>query len=160
MPRFTFIYSSPPRPPLCPDDSATCLPSPAVGGGKRCRLSTQRENSSFVRAVQARRKDPVCCLKNKIKECQCVRVALPARFPFCKRNFERSELRCWRGERNLNGPSTWGRFQFIFTNCVPNTPRLFTTIQAVHRAYQTSTVYREVQIVPSPPFFPDLCRLY
>jgi len=25
------------------------------------------------------------------------------------------------------------RFQFIFTNCIPKTPRLFTTIQAVHR---------------------------
>jgi Bardet-Biedl syndrome 5 protein len=38
------------------------------------------------------------------------------------------------------------RFQFIFTNCVPDTPRLFTTIQAVHRAYETSKLYREVRL--------------
>ena len=29
---------------------------------------------------------------------------------------------------------------------VPNTPRLFTTIQSVHRAYETSKLYREVKL--------------
>jgi len=38
------------------------------------------------------------------------------------------------------------RFQFIFTNCIPKTPRLFTTIQAVHRAYETSKLYREIRL--------------
>lgn len=36
------------------------------------------------------------------------------------------------------------RYQFIFTNCVPDTPRLFTTIQAVHRAFETSKLYRPI----------------
>eukprot|EP00760_Papus_ankaliazontas_P006168 PhM_4_TR12924/c0_g1_i1/m.63635/K16748/BBS5; Bardet-Biedl syndrome 5 protein len=38
------------------------------------------------------------------------------------------------------------RFEFIFTNCVKNSPRLFTTVQAVHRAYETSKLYRDLKL--------------
>lgn len=38
------------------------------------------------------------------------------------------------------------RFEFIFTYLVPESPRLFTTIQAVHRAYDTSKLYRELKL--------------
>jgi len=38
------------------------------------------------------------------------------------------------------------RFEFIFTNCVKNSPRLFTTVQAVHRAYDTSKLYRDLKL--------------
>ena len=43
-------------------------------------------------------------------------------------------------------PSSSKQFQFIFTNLVPDTPRLFTTVQTVHRAYETSRTYREVRL--------------
>jgi len=39
------------------------------------------------------------------------------------------------------------RFEFIFTSLVKNSPRLFTTIQAVSRAYETTRVYRDVKYV-------------
>eukprot|EP00294_Goniomonas_avonlea_P013960 CAMPEP_0114553076 /NCGR_PEP_ID=MMETSP0114-20121206/7462_1 /TAXON_ID=31324 /ORGANISM="Goniomonas sp, Strain m" /LENGTH=345 /DNA_ID=CAMNT_0001737989 /DNA_START=14 /DNA_END=1051 /DNA_ORIENTATION=+ len=38
------------------------------------------------------------------------------------------------------------RFEFIFTNLVRNSPRLFTTVQAVFRAYDTSKLYRDLKL--------------
>lgn len=38
------------------------------------------------------------------------------------------------------------RYQFIFTNLVEGSPRLFTTIQAVFKAYDTTRIYREWKI--------------
>ncbi|XP_011680639.1 Bardet-Biedl syndrome 5 protein homolog [Strongylocentrotus purpuratus] len=38
------------------------------------------------------------------------------------------------------------RFEFIFTNLVPGSPRLFTTVISVHRAYETSKLYRDVKL--------------
>ncbi|KAF4658312.1 Bardet-Biedl syndrome 5 protein [Perkinsus chesapeaki] len=38
------------------------------------------------------------------------------------------------------------RFEFIFTSLVRNSPRIFTTMQAVHRAYDTSRFYRELRL--------------
>lgn len=39
-----------------------------------------------------------------------------------------------------------GKFEFIFTSLVLNSPRLFTTIQAIMRAYETSKLYRELKL--------------
>jgi len=38
------------------------------------------------------------------------------------------------------------RFEFIFTNLVPGSPRLFTSIISVHRAYDTSKMYRDLKL--------------
>ncbi|CAN0410169.1 unnamed protein product [Ascophyllum nodosum] len=38
------------------------------------------------------------------------------------------------------------RFEFVFTSLVRNSPRLFTTVQAVLRAYETSTPYRDLKL--------------
>ncbi|XP_069791803.1 BBSome complex member BBS5 [Narcine bancroftii] len=38
------------------------------------------------------------------------------------------------------------RFEFIFTSVVPGSPRLFTTVIAVHRAYETSKIYRDLKL--------------
>ncbi len=38
------------------------------------------------------------------------------------------------------------RFEFIFTSLVKNSPRLFTTVQAVLRAYETTKLYRELKL--------------
>ncbi|KAJ8601813.1 hypothetical protein CTAYLR_007490 [Chrysophaeum taylorii] len=38
------------------------------------------------------------------------------------------------------------RFEFIFTSLVQNSPRLFTTVQAVLRAYETSKLYRDLKL--------------
>lgn len=38
------------------------------------------------------------------------------------------------------------RFEFIFTNLVPGSPRLFTSVIAVHKAYETSKLYRELKL--------------
>ncbi|XP_060033736.1 Bardet-Biedl syndrome 5 protein isoform X3 [Erinaceus europaeus] len=38
------------------------------------------------------------------------------------------------------------RFEFIFTNLVPGSPRLFTSVTAVHRAYETSKMYRDFKL--------------
>src|SRR3989338_4409922 len=38
------------------------------------------------------------------------------------------------------------RFEFIFTNLVKGSPRLFTTVQAVYRAYETSRLYRDLKL--------------
>ena len=38
------------------------------------------------------------------------------------------------------------RFEFIFTSLVRSSPRLFTTVQAVFRAYETSKLYRDLKL--------------
>jgi len=38
------------------------------------------------------------------------------------------------------------KFEFIFTNFVRDSPRLFTTIQTVFRAYDTSRMYRDLKL--------------
>lgn len=38
------------------------------------------------------------------------------------------------------------RYEFLFTSLVKNSPRLFTTVQAVLRAYQTSKLYRDLKL--------------
>ncbi|CAM9154950.1 unnamed protein product [Ectocarpus fasciculatus] len=38
------------------------------------------------------------------------------------------------------------RFEFIFTSLVKNSPRLFSTCQAVLRAYETSKLYRDLKL--------------
>uniref|UniRef100_A0A3Q2R2X1 Bardet-Biedl syndrome 5 n=1 Tax=Fundulus heteroclitus TaxID=8078 RepID=A0A3Q2R2X1_FUNHE len=38
------------------------------------------------------------------------------------------------------------RFEFIFTNLVVGSPRLFTSVIAVHRAYETSKMYRDLKL--------------
>eukprot|EP00960_Hanusia_phi_P051957 761140-Hanusia_phi.AAC.2 len=38
------------------------------------------------------------------------------------------------------------RFEFIFTNLARESPRLFTTVQAVFRAYDTSKLYRDLKL--------------
>ncbi|KAI5614148.1 polycomb protein SCMH1 isoform X1 [Silurus asotus] len=38
------------------------------------------------------------------------------------------------------------RFEFIFTNVIPGSPRLFTSVIAVHRAYETSKMYRDLKL--------------
>ncbi len=38
------------------------------------------------------------------------------------------------------------RFEFMFTSLVKNSPRLFTTVQAVMRAYETSKLYRDLKL--------------
>ncbi|KAL0237458.1 hypothetical protein PCE1_000855 [Barthelona sp. PCE] len=37
-------------------------------------------------------------------------------------------------------------FQFIFTSIVPDSPRLFTTLQTVYRAFETSRAYRDLKL--------------
>ena len=39
-----------------------------------------------------------------------------------------------------------GRYEFVFTSLVAKSPRLFTTVQAVSRAYETSKVYRNLKL--------------
>ncbi|XP_072042114.1 BBSome complex member BBS5-like [Amphiura filiformis] len=38
------------------------------------------------------------------------------------------------------------RFEFIFTCLVPGSPRLFTTVISVHRAYETTKLYRDLKL--------------
>ncbi|XP_064401567.1 Bardet-Biedl syndrome 5 protein homolog isoform X2 [Halichondria panicea] len=38
------------------------------------------------------------------------------------------------------------QFEFIFTNLVPDSPRLFSTVMSVYRAYETSKPYRELKL--------------
>lgn len=38
------------------------------------------------------------------------------------------------------------RFEFIFTNLVKNSPRLFTTVQAVFKSYETTKLYRDLKL--------------
>ncbi|KAJ4457148.1 putative Bardet-Biedl syndrome 5 protein [Paratrimastix pyriformis] len=38
------------------------------------------------------------------------------------------------------------KYEFIFTNCVKGSPRLFTTVQAVFRAYETTRLYRDLRL--------------
>lgn len=39
-----------------------------------------------------------------------------------------------------------GRFEFIFTSLVRASPRIFTTVQAVFRSYETSRLYRDLKL--------------
>ena len=39
-----------------------------------------------------------------------------------------------------------GRYEFVFTSLVAKSPRLFTTVQAVSRAYETSKMYRNLKL--------------
>jgi Bardet-Biedl syndrome 5 protein len=38
------------------------------------------------------------------------------------------------------------RYEFIFTNLVKNSPRLFSTVQTVYRAFDTSRLYRDLKL--------------
>ena len=38
------------------------------------------------------------------------------------------------------------RYEFIFTSLVKNSPRLFTTVQAVYRSYETTKLYRDLKL--------------
>eukprot|EP01084_Bolivina_argentea_P313492 542882_1 len=38
------------------------------------------------------------------------------------------------------------RFEFIFTSLIKKSPRLFTTVQSVFRAYETSKLYRDLKL--------------
>ena len=38
------------------------------------------------------------------------------------------------------------RFEFIFTNLVYGSPRLFSSVISVHRAYESSKAYRELKL--------------
>ena len=38
------------------------------------------------------------------------------------------------------------RYEFVFTSLVAKSPRLFTTVQAVSRAYETSKIYRDLKL--------------
>merc|ERR1719171_388165 len=38
------------------------------------------------------------------------------------------------------------RFEFIFTSLVRNSPRLFTTVQAVFKSYETTKLYRDLKL--------------
>eukprot|EP00826_Nyctotherus_ovalis_P031443 TRINITY_DN2512_c0_g1_i8.p1 TRINITY_DN2512_c0_g1~~TRINITY_DN2512_c0_g1_i8.p1 ORF type:complete len:342 (+),score=88.31 TRINITY_DN2512_c0_g1_i8:139-1164(+) len=38
------------------------------------------------------------------------------------------------------------RYEFIFTSLISNSPRLFTSFQAVVRSYETTKVYREIRV--------------
>jgi Bardet-Biedl syndrome 5 protein len=38
------------------------------------------------------------------------------------------------------------RFEFIFTSLVKNSPRLFTTVQTVLKAYETSRMFRDLKV--------------
>lgn len=49
------------------------------------------------------------------------------------------------------------RFEFIFTSLVANSPRLFTTVQAVYRSYETTKLYR---VWSTPVYTPACVWLY
>lgn len=51
------------------------------------------------------------------------------------------------------------RFQFIFTSLVKASPRLFTTVQAVFRAYETSKLYRDLKLRGAIIKDKELCLL-
>lgn len=38
------------------------------------------------------------------------------------------------------------RFEFIFTYLVPGSPRMFQAVMAVHKAYESSKLYREIKL--------------
>jgi len=38
------------------------------------------------------------------------------------------------------------KFEFIFTNLIPGSPKLYTTVYSVHRAYETTKLYRELKL--------------
>ena len=38
------------------------------------------------------------------------------------------------------------KFEFIFTNLIPGSPKLYTSVYSVHRAYETTKLYRELKL--------------
>lgn len=38
------------------------------------------------------------------------------------------------------------RFEFVFSHVLPNSPRVFTSVAAIHRSFQTTKMYREVKL--------------
>ena len=38
------------------------------------------------------------------------------------------------------------RFEFVFTSLVKNSPRMFLTVQSVHRSYETTRLYRDLKL--------------
>lgn len=51
------------------------------------------------------------------------------------------------------------RFEFIFTSLVRNSPRLFTTIQAVFKAYESTKLYRDLKLRGAIIQNKELCLL-
>uniref|UniRef100_A0A8C3AXH9 Bardet-Biedl syndrome 5 protein homolog n=1 Tax=Cyclopterus lumpus TaxID=8103 RepID=A0A8C3AXH9_CYCLU len=75
-------------------------------------------------------------------------LALP-RVNLCEYTFRISYMFKLRGQTEalyILTKSNNTRFEFIFTNVVPGSPRLFTSVIAVHRAYETSKMYRDLKL--------------
>merc|ERR1719301_252184 len=51
------------------------------------------------------------------------------------------------------------RFEFIFTSLVKNSPRLFTTVQAVFKSYETTKLYRDLKLRGAIIREKELCLL-
>lgn len=51
------------------------------------------------------------------------------------------------------------RFEFIFTSLVKNSPRLFTTVQAVFKAYESTKLYRDLKLRGAIIGNKELCLL-
>merc|ERR1719450_1508540 len=51
------------------------------------------------------------------------------------------------------------RFEFIFTSLVKNSPRLFTTVQAVFKSYETTKLYRDLKLRGAIIRDKELCLL-
>ena len=51
------------------------------------------------------------------------------------------------------------RFEFIFTSLVKNSPRLFTTIQAVFKSYESTKLYRDLKLRGAIIGDKELCLL-
>lgn len=51
------------------------------------------------------------------------------------------------------------RFEFIFTSLVKNSPRLFTTVQAVFKSYETTKLYRDLKLRGAIIKEKELCLL-
>uniref|UniRef100_A0A671YUE2 Bardet-Biedl syndrome 5 protein homolog n=1 Tax=Sparus aurata TaxID=8175 RepID=A0A671YUE2_SPAAU len=64
----------------------------------------------------------------------------------CLTNNTSSEYFCQTEALYILTKSNNTRFEFIFTNVVPGSPRLFTSVIAVHRAYETSKMYRDLKL--------------
>ena len=51
------------------------------------------------------------------------------------------------------------RFEFIFTSLVKNSPRLFTTVQAVFKSYESTKLYRDLKLRGAIIGNKELCLL-
>merc|ERR1712085_29130 len=51
------------------------------------------------------------------------------------------------------------RFEFIFTSLVKNSPRLFTTVQAVYKSYESTKLYRDLKLRGAIVANKELCLL-